>query len=151
MLGVMYHSLGRTDDAKRVLSLAQVRNPQSARIPAYLGMVRLSTGDASAAEAAFQRALALDSSEALALIGLGGIRYQQKRWQEAIDDLEKSRTADPSTLLMLCDAYYRVGQPQKAALTAEVVRALAAENKGVLDRLDALVAQHRGPNPPVRF
>lgn len=97
MLGVMYHSLGRTDDAKRVLSLAQVQNPQSARIPAYLGMVRLSTGDASAAEAAFQRALALDSSEALALIGLGGIRYQQKRWQESIDDLEKSRTRDPST------------------------------------------------------
>lgn len=146
LLGVMYHSLGRTDDAKRVLALAQAQNPQSARIPAYLGMVRLSTGDASVAEVAFQSALALDSSEALALIGMGGIRYQQKRWQESIDDLEKSRTADPNTLLMLCDAYYRVGQPQKAALTAEVVRALAAGNKTVLDRLGELMAQHRGSN-----
>jgi tetratricopeptide (TPR) repeat protein len=142
LLGVMYQSLGRTDDAKRVLALAQAQNPQSARIPAYLGMVRLSTGQASSAEAAFQSALALDSSEALALIGMGGIRYQQGRWQEAIDDLEKSRTADPNTLLMLCDAYYQAGQPQQAALTAEVVRALGADNKTVLGRLDALLVQH---------
>jgi len=142
LLGVMYESLGRTDDAKRVLALAQAQNPQSARIPAYLGMVRLSAGDTSSAEAAFHSALTLDSSEALALIGMGGIRYQQGRWQEAIDDFEKSRTADPNTLLMLCDAYYRAGQPRQAELTAEVVRALGADNKAVLGRLDALLVQH---------
>jgi tetratricopeptide (TPR) repeat protein len=142
LLGTMYYSLGRNDDAKRVLTVARSQAPKSARIAAYLGMVQLSGGDASAAENSFQSALALDSTETLALIGMGGIRYQQQRWPETIDYLEKSRTADPHALFLLCDAYYRVGKPEQAALMAEVVRAFGADQKPLLAELDKLIETH---------
>ncbi len=143
LLGTMYYSLGRIGDAKRVLTLARLKAPQSARIAAYLGMVQLSGGETSAAEESFQSALALNPSEFLALIGMGGIRYQQQRWNEAASYLEKSRTADPGTLYLLCDAYFHMGSNEQALLTAEVIRILGAEKKPLLDELDALVKLHQ--------
>ena len=89
LLGTMYYSMGRKDDARRVLTIARTKDPQSARIAAYLGMVQLSGGETAAAESSFQAALALDSTETLALIGMGGIRYQQQRWSDAIQYLGK--------------------------------------------------------------
>ena len=108
-------------------------------------MVQLSAGDVAAAEISFQSALALDSTETIALIGMGGIRYQQQRWPETIDYLEKSRTADPHALFLLCDAYYRVGKPDQAALIAEVVRAYGVGQKPLMAELEKLEASQ----PPV--
>ena len=149
LLGTMYYSMGRRDDARRVLTIARTKVPQSARIAACLGMVQLSSGETVAAENSFQAALALDSTETLALIGMGGIRYQQQRWSEAVQYLEKSRTADSDALFLLCDSYYRVGKPDEALLTAEVIRALGAEKKELLDRLKQLVALHQTDVPHV--
>jgi tetratricopeptide (TPR) repeat protein len=143
LLGTMYYSMGRKGDAKRVLTRARTRAPKSARIAAYLGMVQLSDGEATAAEETFLSALALDSTETLALIGMGGIRYQQQRWPDTVRYLEKSRTADPDVLFLLCDAYYRDGKPEQAALIAEVIRVLGAERKPLLDKLERLVASHQ--------
>jgi lipoprotein NlpI len=147
LIGAMYYSMGRKADAKRVLAIARSKAPKSARIAAYLGMVQLSGGEAGAAEDSFQSALALDSGEALALIGMGGIRYRQQRWSDAIEYLEKSRTADPDALFLLCDAYYRVGKPEQAVLMAEVVRAFAAERKPLLDELEKLATLHQSDRP----
>jgi tetratricopeptide (TPR) repeat protein len=143
LLGAMYYSMGRTNDAKRVLAIARSKETQSARIAAYLGVVQLSDGETTAAENSFQAALALNSAETLALIGMGGIRYQQQRWSDAIVYLEKSRTADPDTLFLLCDSYYKVGNPDEALLTAEVIRALGADKKLLLDKLETLVRHHQ--------
>jgi len=151
LLGVMYSSLGRKDDAMRMLRTARKEMPNSARIAAYLGLVELSSGETGAAEESLRSALTLDSAEVLALIGIGGIRYQQKRWAEAAEFLEKSRTADPGTLYMLCDAYFRSNRTEDAMLTAEVIRALGFENKALLDSLDDLVRHHkadRQSSPP---
>jgi len=150
LLGAMYYSMGRKDDAKRVLTIARTKDPQSGRIAAYLGMVQLSDGESATAENSFQAALALNSAETLALIGMGGIRYQQQRWSDAIQYLEKSRTADPDALFLLCDSYYRVGKPDEALLTAEVIQALGADRKNLLDRLKHLVAIHQTDLPHVR-
>ncbi len=149
LLGTMYYSMGRKADAKRVLSLARGRAPNSSRIAAYLGMVELSCGETATAEESFQSALALNSAESLALIGMGGIRYQQQRWGEAAEYLEKSRTADPSTLYMLCDAYFRIGRNEDALLTAEVIRVLGADRKPLLDELETLVRLHQTQRPHV--
>jgi tetratricopeptide (TPR) repeat protein len=142
LLGAMYYSLGRRAEAKRVLKIARVNAPKSSRVAAYLGMVTLSDGETAAAEDSFQSALALNSGETLALIGMGGLRYQQHRWSDAIEYLEKSRTADPDTLFLLCDAYYRVRQPQRALFTAEIVRALGNDRNPLLEDLEKLLAQH---------
>jgi tetratricopeptide (TPR) repeat protein len=147
LLGTMYYSMGRSEDAKRVLILARAKGPQSARIAAYLGMVQLSAGEASAAESSFQAALGLNSAETLALIGMGGIRYQQQRWSDAIQYLEKSRTADPETLYLLCDSYYRVGKPEDALLTSEVIRSLGADRTQLINKLNQLVALHQSNHP----
>lgn len=145
LLGVIYSSLGRKADALRMLRIARGKMPDSPRIAAYLGLVEVSSGHTAAAEESFRSALILDSGEVLALIGLGGIRYQQKRWAEAVQYLEKSKTADPGTLYLLCDAYFRINSAEDAFLTAEVIRALGSENKALLSSLDQLVSLHKAP------
>jgi len=147
LIGSMYYSMGRKDDAKRMLTIARIRAPKSARIAAYLGMVQLSGAEEAAAEESFQSALSLDSSEVLALIGMGGIRYGQQRWSDAISYLDRSRTADPDTLFLLCDAYYRVGDPDQAALIAQVIRALGSNRKPLLDKLQQLETLHKSDQP----
>jgi tetratricopeptide (TPR) repeat protein len=142
LLGVMYFSMGRKDDARRLLTTAKTRNTYSARIAAYLGLVELSSGDTDMAEESLRSALSENSAETLALIGMGGLRYQQQRWGQAAEYLEKSRTADPNTLLMLCDAYFRIGRMDDARLTSQVIRALASDNKPLLARLDELMKPH---------
>jgi tetratricopeptide (TPR) repeat protein len=147
LVGAMYYSMGRKVDAKRVLAVARSKAPKSAHIAAYLGMVQLSGGEVAAAEESFQSALTLDSTEVLALIGLGEIRYRQQRWSNAIEYLEKSRTAEPNALFLLCDAYYRVGKPEQAVLMAEVVRAFTADRQPLLDELEKLVTLHQSDRP----
>lgn len=147
ILGVMYYSMGRQDDAKRILATVKVEAPQDAHLAAYLGMVQLSTGDARRAAQSFQAALALDPADGLALIGMGTLEYQQQRWTSAVEYLEKSRTADPGVLYTLCDAYFRAGEITQAMLTAEVIRALGADQKALLDALDRLVALHGAGQP----
>jgi tetratricopeptide (TPR) repeat protein len=147
LLGAMYYSMGKTNDAKRVLAIARTKEPQSARIAAYLGIVQLSDGETAVAENSFQAALVLNSAETLALIGMGGIRYQQQRWSDVIVYLEKSRTANPDTLFLLCDSYYRAGKPDEALLTVEVIRAFGADSKPLLEKLETLVSLHQTDRP----
>lgn len=139
LLGVMYYSLRRMHDAKRMLIIARTQAPKSARIAAYLGFLELATLETGAAEESFQSALSQDSTETLALIGMGIIRYRQHRWVDAVHFLEKSRTADPKALYMLCDAYFRIKKTKQALLIAEVIRALASHNKALLNAVDQLV------------
>lgn len=150
LLGTMYYSAGRKDDAKRMLSVARAQAPKSARIAAFLGMVELSCAESVAAEQSFQSALALHPAETLALIGMGSIRYQQQRWPEAVQYLEKSRTADPGALLMLCDAYFRVGRADDALLTAEVIQGFASDKPTILDELKKIVKLRKAESPHVQ-
>lgn len=143
LLGVMYYGKGRKDDAIRMLRIARATLPKAARIAAYLGVVELSSGEIGTAEESFQSALILDSDDVLALVGIGGMRYRQQRWAEAVEYLEKSRTADPGTLYMLCDAYFRIKRIEEAMLTAEVIRALGSDNRALLSSLDELVKLHK--------
>jgi tetratricopeptide (TPR) repeat protein len=147
LLGAMYFSAGETHNAARLLTKAESLAPTDARVPAHLGMVQMSSSDLKGAEASFQSALQLESDQALALIGMGGIRYQQQRWGDAIAYLEKSRTADPDTLLLLCDAYFQTGNRDSALLTAEVVRAFGSDHPEVLQALNKLLRSFEAQSP----
>ena len=142
LLGTMYFSIGQKEDAERVLLAAHRQAPASSHISAYLGMVQLSLGEEQAAENNFAAALALDSSETLAQIGLGVIDYHRGQWDEAIRYLEQSRTADPGTLYLLCDAYLKVGKTKEALLTAQVIHALGSDNQTLLAAVDQLVGKY---------
>jgi 3-methyladenine DNA glycosylase AlkC len=78
---------------------------------------------------------------------LAHIRYKQERWKDVIAHLERSHTANPGALYMLCDAYYRVGKNNEAIVTAEAIRSLAANNKSLLADLDRLVKLHQAGQP----
>ena len=149
LVGAMYFSMGRKEDARRLLQLARTRDPASSRIAAYLGLLQLSLGDSTSAEKSFESALNLDPSTTLAQVGMGALRYQQQRWAEAASHLEQSRTADPSTLLMLCDAYLRIGKAEEARLTGEVIRALASDNNQILKATDDLFKLKHLPEAPL--
>jgi len=149
LVGAMYFSMGKNADARRLLQLARTRNPGSSRIAAYLGLLELSLGDTASAEKSFESALTLDPSTTLAQVGLGALRYQQQRWVEAAKYLEESRTADPNTLLMLCDAYLKIGKAEEARLTAEVIRALASDNDQILKAADDLSKVKHLPEAPL--
>jgi tetratricopeptide (TPR) repeat protein len=147
LLGEMYFTLGRNDDARRVLLTASKLSPDDAQIAAYLGMMQLASGEISAGEQSLHSALTLDAANPLALIGMGGVRYRQERWQDAIQYLERSRTADPNSLFLLCDAYFRVGKREDALLTAEVIRALGADQRSLLDSVDQLLKRYQSGEP----
>jgi Tfp pilus assembly protein PilF len=150
LLGAMYFSAGQGENARRVLTRAATLAPQDPRVQAFLGMVQMSAGDLKAAEGSFQSALRLESDQPLALIGMGGIRYQQQQWTDAITYLEQSRTADPNTLLLLCDAYFRTGKHDEALLYAEVVRAFASDRPEVMKRLNDLVQRYERSSPQAK-
>jgi tetratricopeptide (TPR) repeat protein len=147
LLGVVYHTMGRMDDARRVLEIARTQAPTNAEIPAYLGVVQMSTGEVDQAEKSCNSALALDPADEQALLVLAHIRYKQQRWEDVIAYLERSHTVNPGALYMLCDAYYRVGKTNQAIATAEAIRSLAANNKSLLDDLDQLVKLHQADQP----
>jgi len=147
LLGEMYFTLGRNDDAARALLTASKLSPNDAQIAAYLGMMQLASGQISAGEQSLEAALTLDAANPLALIGMGGIRYRQGQWQDAIQYLERSRTADPNSLFLLCDAYFRVGKKQDALLTTEVIRALGADQRTLMDSVDELLKRYQSSEP----
>jgi tetratricopeptide (TPR) repeat protein len=139
LLGAMYFSTGKKEDAQRVLRIAREKEPGLGHIAAYLGIVQLSSGDAAGAEQSFRSALASDPTEPLALIGMGTLSYEQQRWSDVITFIEKSRTSDPGVLYMLCDAYVRTAQTENAKRTGEIARAFATNRKELLRALDDLL------------
>ena len=143
LIGVVYHTMGRMDDAKRALKIAQAQAPTNAQIPAYLGDVQLSSGQVDQAQKSYNSALALDPANELALIGMAYLRYKQQRWDGVISYLERSHTANPGALYLLCDAYFRVGNTNQATITAEAIRSLAVNNKSLLDDLEKLIKLHQ--------
>ena len=138
-LGVVYSTMGRTDDAKRVLETARAQAPTDAAILAYLGMVRLSLGEVDQSEKHYNSALAIEPTNESATIGLAQIRYMQRRWEDVIRYLESSRTANPGALYLLCDAYFRVGKDSEALITAQAIRSLSPNSQTLLSDVDRLV------------
>ena len=135
--------MGRLDDAIRMLEIAHKESPTNAQVLSYLGVVQLSVDEAGKAEDLCNSALKLDPTNELALIVLAHIRYKQQLWGDAIEYLERSHTANPGALYMLCDAYFQVGKNNQALVTAEAIRSLDSNDKSLLADLDELVKLHQ--------
>lgn len=74
--------------------------------------------DLSAAVAAYQRALALEPGNRTANLRLGMIRYEQGRYEEARDLLQRAHDAEPrhpATRELLAYVHVALGQPEEAA------------------------------------
>ncbi len=138
-LGITYLSMGRNGDAQRSFDKALQIDPTTPDAHAYLGVLAMQRNELPAAEIELQRQLDLDAGNSFALGEMGELRYRQGRWPEAITLLVRSKTTKPTLLYLLCDAYFRVGDTQKADLTAETLAAFGHAEPALLDALNNLL------------
>jgi Tfp pilus assembly protein PilF len=91
-LGNAYLQLGRVEDARHVLEKA----PEEPRANNLLGLAQLKTGDPSAAEMSFRRAINLQPDLAEANYNLGNLLAARNDYGEAVWYFGKAVAANPS-------------------------------------------------------
>lgn len=140
LTGVVYLYMGRPEDAERCLKQSMVIEPTVRGAHTYLGMLALQQNDLEKAESEFKAELQGEPNYQLAVAELGEVRYRQGRWEEAADQLARSKTVVPALLYMLCDSYFHLGKVKDADLTAELAvgygKSDPAITKGILDLLE---------------
>jgi tetratricopeptide (TPR) repeat protein len=142
-VGALYLYMGRADDAVRVLKRAEVVEPSVRGAHTYLGILALQEGDLGAAENEFNVELTHDPNYQLAVAELGEVRYRQGRWSDAVEQLSRSKTVEPSLLYMLCDSYFHVGKVKDADLTAELLTAYSKGDPEVMRGLIDLLLRNQ--------
>ncbi len=135
-VGAVYIAMGEAEAALRCFDRALAIDAKVRGANTYKGILALQQGDLSRAEQGFNAELAIDPNHPLAMAELGEVRYRQGRWADAADALVKSKTAIPTLLYMLCDAYFRMGNTASADLTAET---LAAYGRGEPEVMRGLI------------
>ena len=104
-LGVTLAALQRSADARSQFEKSIEIQPAQTESYFQIGRIDLEAGNLTAAEAQFTRVLRRDPHHAGALAGMGRLRFQQKDYAEAIDQLQKAIAADVS----LREAHYYLG------------------------------------------
>jgi tetratricopeptide (TPR) repeat protein len=154
MVGMIYSAQHRNEDAIRVLSKAAQVSPNDADIFAFLGRVYLREHNYEQSEVDLKRALEMSPQNQIALVGMGELEYERGQWTEAARYFDESRTQEVSTLLLMCNAYARAGNRDKAHEAAEMVRAFAHGDTKSLEELkltgctDGAVEPQPSVHPP---
>lgn len=138
-VGKTYLFMGNTADGLRNLQHALERDPKVRGAHTYEGILALKNNDLNKAEIEFKAELANDPSYQMAIAELGEVRYHQRRWSEAADQIAKSHTMTPELLYLLCDSYFRLGNTRDANLTAELVAAYGRDNAALMGELKSLL------------
>ena len=137
MVGMVYAALKRNDDAIRLLTKAVQLAPKDADAVAFRGRVFIRVNNYEQSEQDLKHALELSPSNQIALVGMGELQYVRRQWTEAARYFDQSHTQEVSTLISMCDAYARAGNPNKAREAAELVRAFAHGDPEPIERLNA--------------
>ena len=137
MVGMLYSVQQRNEDAIRVLTKAFQVSPNNADIVAFRGRVYLRDHNYVQSELDLKRALEMSPMNQIALVGMGELQYERGQWTEAARYFDQSRTQEISALLLMCDAYVRAGDRDKAREAAELVRAFAHGDAKSLEKLNA--------------
>jgi tetratricopeptide (TPR) repeat protein len=137
MVGMLYSVQQRNEDAIRVLNKAAQVSPNNADIVAFLGRVYLRDHNYIQSELDLKRALKMSPLNQIALVGMGELQFERGRWTEAARYFDESRTQEVSALLLMCDAYVRAGNCDKAREAAELVRAFAHGDTKSLEKLNS--------------
>jgi tetratricopeptide (TPR) repeat protein len=143
LVGALYYSLGRAADALRLLTQALTLAPRLAKVRAYLGLSYLELGRLAEAEAVLSKELEDNPREPLVLMAVGQLHFRKRDWADAARYLVDSRAAEPSVLLMLCEAQLETGQRAQAQETAQILSALSAGDAPALASLTRLLARHQ--------
>lgn len=145
LVGVSYLYMGRSQDADRYLKKALAIEPRVRDAHTYLGLLALQRQDLVEAERQFNLELAKDPNSQLAVAEIGEVRYRQGRWEEAADQLSRSRTVSPALLYMLCDSYFHLNKVKEADLTAELAVDYGKDDPENIQRIvELLNRNHQG-------
>ena len=147
MVGMLYAALQRNNDAIRLLNKAVQVAPNDADAVAFLGRVYIRVKNYEQSEQDLKRALELSPSNQIALVGMGELEYMKSQWTEAARYFDQSHTQEVSTLLLMCDAYARAGNRDKAQEAAELVRAFAHGDTRIIDKLNASACTSEAAEP----
>jgi tetratricopeptide (TPR) repeat protein len=137
IVGMVYSTLQRDEDAIRVLNKAAQLSPNNADIVAFLGRVYLRDHNYEQSELDLKRALVMSPQNQIALVGMGEMQYARGQWTEAARYFDESGTQEISALLLMCNAYARAGNRDKAHEAAEMVRAFAHGDTQSLEELSS--------------
>lgn len=137
MVGMLYSAQQRNEDAIRVLNRAAEVSPNNADIVAFLGRVYLRGHNYQQSEVDLKRALEMSPLNQIALVGMGELQYARGQWTEAAHYIDESRTQEVSALLLMCNAYVRAGNRDKAREATELVRAFAHGDTKSLEELNS--------------
>ena len=137
MVGMLYSVQQQNEDAIRVLNKAAQGSPNNADIIAFLGRVYLRDHNYEQSELDFKRALEMSPLNQIALVGMGELQYARGQWTEAARYFDQSRTQEVSALLLMCNAYVRAGNRDKAREAAELIRTFSHGDPKSLEELNS--------------
>ncbi len=109
--------LGRVKEAFKVAEKARQRAPKDAVVNATWGFLQLARNRNGEAIAAFEDAIAQDSTRGEPHLGLGIALFQRNRTDAAVEEMRKATLLEPSVSLYnsyLGKAYYEVKQDRQA-------------------------------------
>lgn len=136
--------LGQLEDAMRMLDAALKRFPKHAEAMAYRGVVDEAFGRIPAAMGYYEKAAKLDPKLGVARFNLGRALAQQKRWKDAIRELQAATKIEPGNLAYwdsLGIAYMESGDSAHAIEAfSEVIDINPLHLNGYLTLADTLVA-----------
>ena len=132
LVGALYLSINRSDEAVRCLNKALSLDPAARGVHTSLGILALQQSEYDRAESEFNQELAAHPNDQIATAEIGEVRYRQGRWSEAADRIAQSKTAVPNLLYMLCDSYFRLGKTKDADITAELIVDYAKGDRAML-------------------
>lgn len=141
-VGKTYLSMGDTENALRALEHALKIEPNVRGAHTQQGIVALKRGDLPKAESELKADLANDPNDQLAIAELGELRYRQRRWSEAVEQIKRSHTMAPDLLYKLCDSYLHLGKMQDADLTAELAAAYGRDDRQLMQDLLAMLRKN---------
>ncbi len=96
LLGVVDVAQRDYAGAESAFRAALARNPQFAPAVRDLAQLYLATGRADDAKKVYRERLSKEAGDATALLGLADIEIGDKKWSEAIDYINRARTASPN-------------------------------------------------------
>jgi Tfp pilus assembly protein PilF len=143
LVGSLYLSLNRTEDAARCLDRALAVDPAVHGAHTYFGILALQQSEFDRAESEFNRELAAHPNDQMATAEMGELRYRQGRWAEAADRISESKTAVPYLLYMLCDSYFRLSKPKEADVAAELAVDYANNDPAIVAQVIDLLERNQ--------
>ena len=104
-LGLMYHAVGRREEAKSRLTESLEIDAGSYEARVELGAILLAEGDLTGARKQFERAEKIAPARPMAVYNLGLIHEMEQNWKEAAEHFRRALAVAPTSYL----AHYHLG------------------------------------------